>query len=609
MSRFAPQVRAVKRAVRRIYPVHVEHAEWPALLAQDFPEFQRRLASLPADAPRVLLVPSTGHPTFTTLDSLLTVALTLRGANVDVLLCDEALPACHNCLLGKLQDEWVTNEFLRFGPKRDICRTCYSPAAAMFRTLGANVLQYSDFLEPSEIESAWRLARTLTPEQICEYTVDGVPIGEHTRAGAIRFFARTSLEREPHGIDVLRRYFAAALITHAAIDRLLSRNQYVSATFNHGIYIPQGVVSAVARRHGVRVAAWAVAYRKRSFIFSHDDTYHHALMDEPVSTWENMPWDEEVESDLLDYLKSRWTGAEDWITFSRAPETALDVISRETGIDFSKPSIGLLTNVMWDAQLHYPQNAFRDMWDWLVTTIRYFEKRPELQLIIRVHPAELRGHIESRQPIAEEIRRELGALPPNIYVIPPDSKVSTYAVMTQCDSVLIYGTKTGVELTSLGVPVIVAGEAWIRNKGITIDARSREHYLQLLESLPLRRRMDDASMLRAKKYAYHFFFRRMIPVGAVVPLEGKTWSPYAVRPVRLAEIERGGDPGLDAICDGILTGREFIYQAEEHRQDGGRRGSRHHGGREGHGEPEYKDPSASSVSSVVASSVSSAETR
>ena len=102
----------------------------------------------------------------------------------------------------------------------------------------------------------------------------------------------------------------------------------------------------------------------------------------------------------------------------------------------------------------------------------------DLQLIIRVHPAELRGHIQSRQPIAEEIRREIGPLPPNIHVIPPDSPVSTYAVMTQCDSVLIYGTKTGVELTSLGVPVIVAGEAWIRNKGITIDARSREHYLR-----------------------------------------------------------------------------------------------------------------------------------
>ncbi|MCC7418321.1 MAG: capsule biosynthesis protein [Acidobacteria bacterium] len=499
----------------------------------------------------------------TTLESLLGVALTLRGARVDVLLCDQVLPACQNCMLGKLQDEWVTREFLRHGPKREICVSCHAPARAMFESTGVRVLTYGDFLEPDEIEIAWRLARTLAPDEIAAYTVDGLPIGEHARAGAIRFFARTSLDREPHGAGVLRRYFAAALITRFALERLMARERYASVTFNHGIYVPQGIVGAVVRRHGVRVVNWMVAYRKSSFIFSHGDTYHHTLMSEPASQWSDLEWDEEIDRELVGYLRSRWTGAEDWISFNRAPETGLDAIARETGIDFSRPSIGLLTNVMWDAQLHYPQNAFADMWDWLVTTIRYFDARRDLQLIIRVHPAELRGHIQSRQPIAEEIAREIGPLPPNVHVIPPQSAVSTYSVMTRCDSVLIYGTKTGVELASLGVPVIVAGEAWIRNKGITIDARSREHYLELLASLPLGRRLDGATMARAKKYAYHFFFRRMIPLGVVKPVEGRAWSPYAVNVASLAELEPGRDPGLDTICEGILHGREFVYPAEQ----------------------------------------------
>ena len=32
---------------------------------------------------------------------------------------------------------------------------------------------------------------------------------------------------------------------------------------------------------------------------------------------------------------------------------------------FRKPVIGLLTNVFWDAQLHYRANAFKDMLDWI----------------------------------------------------------------------------------------------------------------------------------------------------------------------------------------------------------------------------------------------------
>src|SRR5262249_41441580 len=158
--------------------------------------------------------------------------------------------------------------------------------------------RYGEFVERADIETAWRLARTLTPEEISVYTVDGLPIGEHSRAGAIRFFARTTPEKEAHGIDVPRRDFAAALITKFVVDRLLAREKYLSATFNHGIYVPQGIVGAVARTHGVRVVNWIVAYRKNSFIFSHHDTYHHTLMDEPVGNWTDIAWDGEIESEL-----------------------------------------------------------------------------------------------------------------------------------------------------------------------------------------------------------------------------------------------------------------------------------------------------------------------
>jgi hypothetical protein len=569
MSAFAPQKRALKRLVRRVYPVKVDQPAWPELLGgADYAELRHCAAALPADAPRVLLAPSIGHPAMTTLDSVLAVALTLRGARVDVLLCDELLPACQSCLLGKLQDEWVVNEFIPHGPRRELCRSCHRPADAMFKALGVNVLHYGDFVTAAEEEEAWRLAGTLTPGQIASYTSGGFPIGEHARAGAIRFFARTSLEREPHGDGVLRRFFAAALITRASIERLLTTQPYRVASFNHGIYVPQGIVGAVARRYGVRVVNWIQSYRKNSFIFSHGDTYHHTLMTEPVSTWADLDWDDAREAELMTYLKSRWTGSQDWISFSRAAETEPEAIARATGIDWSKPSIGLLTNVMWDAQLHYPQNAFADMWQWLATTIAYFATRPELQLIIRVHPAELRGHIQSRQPIADEIRRELGALPPNIFLIAPDSPISTYAVMAQCDSVLIYGTKTGVELTSMGIPVIVAGEAWIRNKGITTDVRSPEHYRAILDSLPWKQRLDAETMRRAKKYAYHFFFRRMIPLTVIQPVTGdaKRWSPYEVHVGGLRDLEPGRDRGLDTMCDGILDGTDFIFHAARARE-------------------------------------------
>ena len=112
----------------------------------------------------------------------------------------------------------------------------------------------------------------------------------------------------------------------------------------------------------------------------------------------------------------------------------------------------------------------------------------------------------------DEINNAFPTLPENVFIIPPESRISTYAAMLQCNAVIIFGTKTGVELTSMGIPVIVAGEAWIRNKGITLDAGSIKEYFDLLAGLPLSTRLDDATIERARKYAFHFFFRRMIPL-------------------------------------------------------------------------------------------------
>jgi hypothetical protein len=148
-------------------------------------------------------------------------------------------------------------------------------------------------------------------------------------------------------------------------------------------------------------------------------------------------------------------------------------------------------------------------------------------------------------------------LPSNVFVVPPQSNVSTYVLAELCDSVIIYGTKTGVELTSVGIPVMVAGEAWIRNKGVTADATSPENYRALLDALPTRERLAAPVVERARKYAYHFFFRRMIPVEVFE--KGPGWPPYRFAEAKVAALRPGGDPGVELICEGILRGAPFVF--------------------------------------------------
>ena len=532
--------------------------DWNLVLSKDRARWDAARAAS-STGPKILIATSTGgHPSSPPLEGLLGVALTLRGADVHFLLCDALLPACLMAEVSLMKPR----AFADRGPQDYFCRGCFDHANDMYAPMGLRVHRFSEYVTPDETQEADERSRSLPVDQIPRYASQGVNLGEHAAAGALRFFARADLSTEPRAEPVLRRYLKAAMQTAYVMNRLLEAHRFDCVCLNHGLYVPQGIVAETARARGSRVATWNVAYRKQSFIFSHGETYHHTLMTEPVSEWEDLPWTAAREREVVDYLESRRRSGRDWIAFqSKNPLEDVAGILRDLSIDPKRPVIGLLTNVAWDAQLHYPANAFPDMLTWVKKTIEYFAGRPDLQLVIRVHPAEVTGGIASRQPVVTEIENAFPVLPENVRVIPPESAISTYAVADACNAVIIYGTKTGVELTSRGTPVIVAGEAWIRNKGITIDAASADDYFRLLDELPADRRMSESSITRARKYAYHFFFRRMIPVTQVAPT-GVKEPPFRLDVSALADVAPGRSRGLDVICDGILTGAPFVYPAE-----------------------------------------------
>lgn len=536
------------------------YSDWSNNLKNEVKKTQGNNKSI-TSAQNILLCTSVGGEAVAwKLESMLGVALNIRGQKIEYLLCDGSLPACQSCTYGWYRND--IDDFIKLGPMMDQCSTCYTLARNAYNDLGFHVNAFSGSLDKDDYAKIKDIVNAVDYNKINEFTYYGIPVGEHAYAGALRFFAKATLENEKHAHFIVKKYFEAALLTYFSCDKLFKNKQYDVIVLHHGIYVPQGIISTLAKRHNIRVVTWNLAYRKNRFIFSHGDTYHHTLIDEPVSKWESEIWDNEREHQLNQYLDSRWFGNHDWIKFQlENPIVDTTKVINQLNIDKNKKCIGMLTNVLWDAQLHYPANAFNNMLDWVISTIEYFKERSDLQLIIRIHPAEITGKIKSRQLVSDEIKKRYPILPENIVIIPPNSEISTYAVLSICDSAIIYGTKMGVELTSKGIPVIVAGEAWIRNKGLTDDAETKKEYINLLDKLPYQERLDSDKHMRAKKYAYHFFFRRMIPLETISATN--SWPPFKLNITSVKQLLPGKDKGLDVICNGIVDGSDFIFDASK----------------------------------------------
>ncbi len=521
-----------------------------AALAAD-PEWREALGRA-KPGPRVLIATNSGgHFAVAAIDRMLGAALTLRGAAVTHVLCDKTLPACQMCEYNLTPD--VSGFALR-GPDPLLCSYCHSPAERDLRTLGLDLAHLSETLSEADRAEAKAMAAACDLAALSSVSWRGIAIGGHALAGALRFFARGDIEGERAGEPILRRFLEAAALSAAAYLKLIDAYQPEVLVAHHGIYTPQGIAVAVARARGVRVVTWNPAYRNHCFIFSHDDSYHYTLMDEPLSHWRDTALSEVERRRIRDYLHSRREGAGDWIKYHRA--AAPNANLAQLGFDPAKPLIAAFTNVFWDAQLHFPANAFPNQASWLEGTIAWFASRADLQLAIRVHPAELASTPPSRQRAREAIAARFPALPANIKVIDADNAVSSYSLAEQANAALIYGTKLGVELSAIGIPVIVAGEAWSRGKGFTLDANSPEHYRALLERLPLAGKLAAAEHELALRYANYFFFRRMIALPFVRAAPGPRRFRFAIESA--ADLAEQRWPGLDAICRGVLEATPFL---------------------------------------------------
>jgi hypothetical protein len=177
----------------------------------------------------------------------------------------------------------------------------------------------------------------------------------------------------------------------------------------------------------------------------------------------------------------------------------------DLGLD-RRPVVLLATNVLGDS-LTLGRNIFTaSMAEWIEKTVQYFAARPDVQLVVRVHPGE---RLMKGPSMTGVIERAVPERPEHLHVIGPDEKINTYDLMEIAGLGLAYTTTVGMEMAMRGVPVILAGQTHYRGRGFTYEPATYEEYFALLDkllaNLPIYR-LPAAQVERAWNYAYRFFF-------------------------------------------------------------------------------------------------------
>ena len=421
-----------------------------------------------------------GHKYLFATEVLLSLILRNRGHRVRLVVCDQALPACE-----------IKKSTNRSSWQRS-CAKCWSLGRHLHSSYGLDVVPVSSlFSEPESKGDSGVLKATVEASLLKHFMVGSLDVIDE---------GDLSAREEAYYESAHKSLAIGSAIAEWKPDRVL---------MSHGIYSTWGPARELLLEKGVSVATYGKGKKKQTIKFNWNTSADWWDVAEEWKECSDTPLTKSQQKQIDDYLASRRDHKKDSLVYNFGVEQSAEQTKKRLGLDPSKLTFTLFTNVLWDAASAQREIAFANPIEWVLETIGWFKNHPKRQLILKIHPAEV--VIGTKQPFADIIRAQFPELPENVRLLEPHEEVNSWSIINVTDLGLVHTSTVGMELPLEGVPVAVVSKTHFRDRGFTIDVASKQEYFELLEGFSKDHFDIDSLREKAKRYAFLLFERYQLP--------------------------------------------------------------------------------------------------
>ena len=540
-----------KRRLRELWGIGREAAAAMGLPPPfDPPEWEAlRTLATTADAPlagaeRVLFMSWRGWSTHLAIETVLAHAVLRRGGAPIFAHCGGRLPIC----------DVMPVEAAPPMP----CHSCREYASGAVKAAGFESIALHEVLDVSaSVRIARRRVAMLTTVGECAAYVDqGLPLGHLVRVSVAWFLSRGTLDETPETFAAYRSFLISGIVLARGLRRILQRTAAERVFMLNGTFFAESIMAALAAQSGIPFGTYEKGFIRDGIVMTPEAAASRLEMPEEAwATARETPLSNGDFEAIDAYLGDRRRGGASLDNFWRDRIDDLDRIRSELRLDASRQLVVMFCNILWDSAVVGRDLAFPSMGRWVVEGILWAQSHPELDVVVRIHPAEiqLRNH-PTRERMADHIAAHVPVLPANVRVVQADDPISSYSLMDVAALGLVYTSTVGLELAARGVPVVVAADTHYRGRGFTVDPDNADEYWAAVDRLVASPPGDsDRARTRelAKRYAVLFFFR-FHHVLAAVHEDGR--SRPQIRASTASDLDPGRDLPMDRVVNGILDG-------------------------------------------------------
>ncbi len=351
-------------------------------------------------------------------------------------------------------------------------------------------------LTKKERQEIQKLLNGLTKDNFENLKVDGIDIGRiamyefliKTKKMSLRHLNESEwVECQEEIKNTLVSYFACRLICEKEKpDRIIMYNNLYSVNRVWEIYAESKGIPTYFLHHGVNMSDMA-----NTLIVARRSTTPY--IDELKAIWaqvKEIPTTGKALSYVSEHFLALLEARNPFVYSSPKSDTPtririfFNVGDRQKIIVATMSSYDELFAAEYTGARDKPHNLiFSSQAEWIGALIDYIKNKPELFLIIRVHPREFPNKRDGmKSDHAKMLEHILKGLPDNVKINWPADNISLYDLATEADLFLNGWSSAGAEMSLLGIPVVIYSSELISYPpDLNYLAQNRADYFEKIE--------------------------------------------------------------------------------------------------------------------------------
>ncbi len=514
-------------------------------------KFLSKHSKVTANSPVVIIWELGGHGDIMKKNAIISAALNTRGYKTHFIVCDGTPEAC-------IQRGAERNE--KIEDWKSYCTQCIKIMRYVSSQYSIDYTYAGNYINDSKKNEFKNISEAIGIDDISGYKYLDINVGMLAWSSLIRYMKGFIIEKRNLKKEyeiLLRKYFFAGLVNTHVAEEVIKKFKPVGIFSSHGVYVDYSPPIMLAYLKGIKALCWSSGFK---------DFLHYFNIPKKPNKLEfrgitELEWRKRAETPLNkneskildDYIYHRFNkgNKRDFlnITLPEKPE----VLKQKLGIENNNKIVCLFCHVSWDLSFDVSTMIFDNANQWLQESMNAIFEIRDVNWLIRVHPGEeISGSLYSNDDFIKETFKEI---PEHVKILWSNSEINSLGLYNLIDAgITLFGTM-GVELPMLGKQIITGGEAHFSNKGFTLDMKTKEEYFNTLRSINNIKPLTQQQIERARRYAYSFFIQRQIPINIINKKEGHFGN---IDLNKLKKLLPGNDLIMDAICNGIVSGKDII---------------------------------------------------